>query len=190
MKEKIAIKNKIETMLLLLNAIVIALMVVNVGLFLQMNRLQIRVIEALQPLEAAFKVPEGLPVASVAPYFNLSNINGQNISIDDLTDGNTLLVFSSTICSACKQMYPILKEFAEKHPEIPVLMISKGSIEDNRQMAVENKFDFQILNWEDDVVSAYSVPVTPYFYVIDADGMIAKSFVASSLEELERLVGE
>jgi len=180
-------QSRTETLLLLLMAIVILLMVAIGGLFFRMTRLQREVLAALQPFQAV-ESPEGLAVGSRAPAFTLTDTDGQEVSLADWSGERVLLVFSSPHCPACREMYPHLKAFSESRRDIQVVMISNGTAEENRQLAAEQGFDFPVLGWEDGVAGEYRVPGTPFFYVIDGEGVIVSEGVASSLEQLEELV--
>jgi len=177
-------KVKTDTLILMLMGVVILLMVANLGLFLRMNQLQSQVIHALQPLQR----PTGLAVGSKAPPFNLVDTEGQTVSLQDFSGQRVLLVFSSTTCPACQRIYPFLKRFHEMHPDITVLVISRGSEEENRLLVQDEGLTFPVLAWQDEVARAYRVPGVPFFYLIDGRGMIASQGVASSPEQLEELV--
>lgn len=177
-------KVKTDTLILMLMGVVILLMVANLSLFVRMNQLQSHVIQALQP----FQRPAGLAVGTQAPPFNLVDTEGRMVSLQEFSGKRVLLVFSSTTCPACQQMYPFLKHFHEVHPDITVLMISRGSEEENQLLAQDERLTFPILAWQDRVAKAYQVPGVPFFYLIDSRGMIASKGIASSLEQLEELV--
>jgi methylamine dehydrogenase accessory protein MauD len=176
--------DKTDTLLLLLMGIIILLLVANLGLFLRMNQLQSQVIQALQPLQR----PTGLPAGTQAPSFRLADTDGRLVSLPDFAGQRVLLAFSATTCPACQQMYPALRRFHESHPDIALLMISRGSSEENRRLVQNEGLTFPILTWEDDVVKAYQVPGTSYFYVIDGQGVIAAQGFTNSLEQLEEMV--
>lgn len=175
--------DKTDKLLLLLMGIVILLMVMNLGLFLRMNQLQSQVIQALQP----FQRPTGLTAGTQAPSFHLADTEGRLVSLPDFAGQRVLLAFSATACRACEQMYPVLKRFREQHPDTALLMISRGSPEENRRL-IEEGLTFPILAWQDDVAGAYQVPGTPFFYAIDGRGVIAAQGFANSLEQLEEMV--
>ncbi|MQK95385.1 redoxin domain-containing protein, partial [Escherichia coli] len=99
-----------------------------------------------------------------------------------------LLVFASPHCPACREMYPHLGAFARKHPEVAVVMVSLGSGEENRQVAEENGFAFPVVEGDEEVMAAYRVPGTPFFYVLDGEGVILRSGFAVREEEIEALV--
>jgi len=109
------------------------------------------------------------------------------VSLDDFAGQRVLLAFSSPRCPACVEMYPHLKAFSEGREDVQVVMISRGSAEENRQLIEEGGFGFPVLTWDDEVARDYEIPGTPFFYVIDGGVSINKGF-ANTLEQLEELV--
>jgi len=85
-------------------------------------------------------------------------------------------------------MWPHLKTFSEREEGIQTVMISHGTADENRQLVEEQGFDFPVLAWDDAVVREYQIPGTPFFYVIDQEGMIANAGFANTPEQLEALV--
>ena len=186
-------ESKLPTaLLLMLMGIVILLMVAIIGLFLRMNQLQLEVLAALAPLQARAMGQEmGLEVGTEAPDFTLLDTNGSMVSLGGFAEQRVLLAFSSTHCSACKEMYPHLKAFSESREDVQVVMISQGSVEENQRLVQEQGFAFPVLTasgWDDEVMLDYQVPGVPFFYVIDEEGIIANAGFANTLEQLEALV--
>jgi len=183
-------EDHVETLLLMLMGIVILLMVAIIGLFIRMNQLQSRVLAALGPLQAGVGQQMGLEVGAQAPDFTLPDATGQMVSLEDFAGQRVLLAFSSTHCRACMEMYPHLRAFSESQPDVQVVMISQGSTEENRQLAQVQGFAFPVLpvlDWGDRVMVDYQVPGTPFFYVIDREGVIANRGFANTLEQLKEL---
>jgi methylamine dehydrogenase accessory protein MauD len=184
---------RLEVLLLMLMGIVILLMVAIIGLFLRMNQLQREVLAAVVPLrvEAIRRDSRGLEIGTQAPDFTLPDTAGQMVSLDDFAGQRVLLAFSSTHCRACTEMYPHLKAFSESQPDVQVVMISHGSAEENRQLLEARGFAFPVLPlsvWDDEAMVDYQVPGTPFFYVIDGEGVITNANFANTLEQLEALV--
>jgi len=69
-------------------------------------------------------------------------------------------------------------------------MISRGTTDENRQLVEEQGFGFPVLTWQDTVAREYQVPGTPFFYVIDREGVIVNAGFAGTLEQLEALAGD
>lgn len=186
-------ESKLPTVLLLmLMGIVILLMVAIVGLFLRMNQLQREILTALAPLQAeAMEQEMGLEIGAQAPDFALPDTNGAMVSLGDYAGQKVLLAFSSTHCSACKEVYPHLSVFSESQQDVHVVMISPGPAEENQQLVQAQDFAFPVLpvsGWNDEVMLDYQVPGVPFFYVVDGEGIIANGGFANTLEQLEALV--
>jgi len=180
---------RLEVLLLLLMGIVILLMVAIIGLFIRMNQLQSQVLAAMGSFQAgAIGQEMGLEVGTQAPDFTLPAVSGKMVSLDDFTGQKVLLAFSSTHCPACKEMYLHLKAFSESREDVQVVMVSRGSAEENRQLVEDQGFAFPVVAWEDAVAREYEVPGTPFFYVIDVERVIANADFANTLEQLEALV--
>lgn len=177
-------KVKTETLMAILLGVVILLMVANLGLFIRMNQLQSLVIQSLEP----FQRPMGLKVGTRAPLFTLTDTEGRPVALQSFSGRRVLLVFSSIASPACQQIYPVLKDFQEIHPDIAVLLISRGSQEDNAALVRKEGLTFTVLNGQDELIREYQVPALPFFYFIDEQGNIASHGVAFSLEQLENLV--
>jgi peroxiredoxin Q/BCP len=177
--EKDLKKNNADILILMLIGVVILLMVVNIGLFLRMNQLQVQVIQALQPLQR----PYGLSPGTEAPLFALPDTNGTVISLQAFRGKRVLLVFSSIACSACREMYPELKEFQSNPGGISILMVSQASEEENLQLVQNHGFEFPILQLMNDIKNDYKIPGTPCAYLIDEKGVITSSFLG--LDQLE-----
>ena len=185
-------ETRLEVLLLLLMGIVILLMVAIIGLFIRMNQLQSQVLAAMGSFQAgAIGQEMGLEIGTQAPSFTLPNTAGQMVSLDDFAGQWVLLVFSSTHCQACTEMYPHLRAFSESRPDVQVVMMSQGSAEENQQLVQAQGFAFPMLpvsGWDDEVMVDYQVPGTPFFYVIDPEGVIANTDFANTLEQVEALV--
>lgn len=186
-------ETRLEVLLLLLMGIVILLMVANVGLFLRMNQLQKEVITALAPLRGGVEQAVGLEVGIPAPEFALMDTNGSTVALKDFAGHWALLGFSSTTCSACKATYRHLKTFSENRSDIQVILISKGSFEENQQVVQKHGFRFPVLTMDEaqmKIALDYQVPGTPFFYVLDKKGIIRDAGYANTQEQLTTLVEE
>ncbi|MCX7681106.1 MAG: TlpA family protein disulfide reductase [Anaerolineae bacterium] len=176
-------------LLLMLMGIVILLMVAIIGLFVRMNQLQQTILEVLTvPHTGAADRETGLEVGTEAPDFTLTTTTGTPLSLHNLSGETVLLLFASPHCPACVAVYPHIKAFSTDHGDVRVVMVSRGSAEENRTLVEEQGFEFPVLTWEDTVAQAYEVPGTPFFYVVDEVGVIVNKGFANTREQLEALV--
>jgi len=180
-------KSKTDVLILMLMGIVIILMIGNIGLFIRMNQLQNTVLSKLESFQT-MKITEGLEIGIKAPDFTLPDTNRQKVSLKDFAGKKILLEFSSIGCPPCKDLYPILNTFNSNHDDIQIVVISMGPAEENIKLKNEQEFDFPILESSETVSKDYEAPGTPYFYVIDEEGVIVNKGIANSIEVLNSLV--
>gem|GEM_PF-593511 len=195
---------RLETLLMMLMGIVILLMVAIIGLFVRMNQVQKAVLEVAAPLKAVARaqaewfdqsagvqLPKGLEIGTLAPAFTLTDTLGVSVSLADFAGQNVLLVFSSTHCQACSEMYPELGKFSAARKDVQVLMISIGTVQEAQQVMQSQDFTFPVLpvpDWGHPIVREYQVSSVPFFYVIDGKGQVAKSGIANTQEQVAALV--
>ncbi len=175
-----------ETLVLMLAGIVTLLTVAVLALFLRTISLENRLLTAIQSLQAP-SVPAGLATGAEAPGFQLLDLQGKTVSLTDYAGRQVLLAFTSTQCSACTAAYPAIETFSTARSDVQVVLVSRGTADQNRQLAEDQGFTFPVLTWDDEVAQNYKVPGTPFFYLIGGDGVIRDSGFANTLEQLEAL---
>lgn len=175
-------------LLLMLTGIVLLLMVAIIGRFVRMNQLQRAVLEAFTVSRTGAVEEMGLAVGTEAPDFGLSDTDGAEVTLRDFAGQKVLLVFAAPHCPACVAMYPHIRAFSVGREDVQVVMVSRGTAEENRRLVAEQGLAFPVLVWEDEVARAYEVPGTPFFYVVDGDGVIVNKGFANTREQLDALV--
>jgi peroxiredoxin len=133
---------------------------------------------------------KGLTAGEAAPDFRLPRIDGGDLSLEDLRGRRVLLVFSDPHCGPCAELAPRLQEIHLERPELNVLVISRGDVEENRAKASELGLTFPIVlqqKWE--VSLKYAMFATPIGYLIDDEGILA-SDVAVGIEPILALAEE
>ena len=186
-------ENGQRRLLVLIQATIVVLLITNLGMFYRMNGLQERVYRALKSLQGtstATATFQALQPGTQVPKQRLTSVTGDVVSLDQFTGQPYLLVFSSTQCAACEDIYPVLNDFQGLHPEIPVIMVSRGTESENRALIKRVGLTVPILSWNQDLRDTFKVPGTPFIYAVDAAGMIAASGFANSLKKLEAFMGE
>ena len=118
---------------------------------------------------------DGLPAGTLAPDFDLPDLNGHHLKLRELRGKRVLLVFSDVGCGPCQEMAPDLVQLHERHRDdgLEVVMVSRGDLDANRTKAAENGYEFPVLlqrSWE--VSKDYAMFATPIAYVIDEEGVI------------------
>jgi len=121
----------------------------------------------------------GLEPGTMAPRFTLPRLDGGRLSLDDYRGRRLLLVFSDPQCAACNVIMPKLEEVHRNVPGLPIVMVSRGEPDANRQKVAELGLTFPVVlqrRW--DLSRQYRKLATPAAYVIDEDGLIASKVVA------------
>jgi peroxiredoxin len=133
---------------------------------------------------------KGLKAGEAAPDFRLPRIDGGELSLKDLRGRRVLLVFSDPHCGPCAELAPRLQEIHLERPDLNVLVISRGDVEESRAKASEWGLSFPIVlqqKWE--VSLKYAMFATPIGYLIDEQGLLA-SDVAVGIEPILALAEE
>jgi peroxiredoxin len=117
---------------------------------------------------------KGLKAGEAAPDFRLPRIDGGELSLSDYRGRRVLLVFSDPHCGPCAELAPRLQEIHDERPDLNVLVISRGDVEENRDKASELGLTFPIIlqqKWEASL--KYAMFATPIGYLIDEQGILA-----------------
>jgi peroxiredoxin len=117
--------------------------------------------------------PDGLCVGMMAPAFSLPTVDGRAVALADYAGRRVLLVFSDPACGPCLELLPRL-DAAARMSDVPVLVISRGTVEANREQLVEARSSLTVAlqaNWE--ISTLYAKFATPIAYLVDEQGRIA-----------------
>jgi peroxiredoxin len=122
----------------------------------------------------------GLPIGTPAPEFELPGMNGEKRSSQSLRrqGRDVLLVFSSPFCKPCETMPSNLVRWAREREQFPnIVLISKGTAEDNRPKLKEFGTAQVLLQRESEVAEMYDCISTPSAVLVGADGLIRSELV-------------
>jgi peroxiredoxin len=118
---------------------------------------------------------DGLKAGTPAPDFTLPRLDGRGeLSLGELRGRRVLLVFSSPGCGPCNTLAPELEKVHRDHPELEVVMISKGEPKENRAKVKEHGLTFPVVlqqQWE--ISRRYAMFATPVAYLVDEQGVIS-----------------
>src|SRR5205823_2543209 len=84
-----------------------------------------------RPLSESHIQRNGLAPGTPAPPFRLPRVDGGELSLEELRGRKVLLVFSDPNCGPCDAVSPRLEEVHRSRSDIQVLMISRGTVEEN-----------------------------------------------------------
>lgn len=135
--------------------------------------------------------PQGLPVGSPAPDFELDSLAGGRKRLSGWRGRRVLLLFFNPRCGFCSRMLPDLAalpiEPAGGRP-LP-LLVTTGSTAENRKLVEEHGLRCPVLLSDGGELSArYQATGTPMGYLLDEEGRIA-SELAVGAEALLALAG-
>ena len=135
---------------------------------------------------------EGLKAGTVASAFELGDLRGGRMSLEQFRGRRVLLIFMGPHCIYCERMAPELAALPldgrEGRP-VP-LVISSGGLEDN--VAFFDKYDVRcsvlVEGQGDGIAVAYKVSGTPSGYLIDEEGTLISDLAigADTLFDLAR----
>ncbi len=121
----------------------------------------------------------GVEVGEAAPFFTLSSLDGQKISLSDFRGQRpVLLYFWATWCSKCKREWPKLLEIASDtgHRKLIVLGINVGVNDSARKAKVyREKYDLTFplaFDKGSRVTHSYGVIAVPTTLIIDSNGVV------------------
>jgi thiol-disulfide isomerase/thioredoxin/uncharacterized membrane protein YphA (DoxX/SURF4 family) len=139
---------------------------------------------------AAAGRPDGLPIDSIAPDFELPAYHGGTKSLAQLLDHGKplLLLFTSPHCGPCIVIFKEIKEWQEAHQDqLTIAVITHGTIKDNFVNVARNSLSEVLLQKDREVGEKYGGLATPTGVVISPNGHIA-SRVAAGADEIRVLL--
>jgi thiol-disulfide isomerase/thioredoxin/uncharacterized membrane protein YphA (DoxX/SURF4 family) len=134
--------------------------------------------------------PEGLPIDSIAPDFELPAYHGGTRSLRSLLEHGKplMLLFTSPHCGPCIVIFKEIKEWQELHKDqLTIAVITRGTIKDNFVNVARNSLGEVLLQKEREVGEKYGGLATPTGVVITPDGRIA-SRMAAGRDEIRGLL--
>jgi peroxiredoxin len=116
--------------------------------------------------------PRGVPVGAKAPTVQLPNLEGNEVSLDEIRNGRTALLFWNPGCGFCQRLVEDIKSWEKDRPEgaPQLVLISTGAPEANREHGFESTI---LLDQGFRTGEAFGASGTPSAILIDADGKVA-----------------
>lgn len=134
--------------------------------------------------------PEGLPIDSIAPDFELPAYHGGTKSLAQLLERRKplLLLFTSPHCGPCIVIFKEIKEWQEAHKDqLTIAVITRGTVKDNFVNVARNSLGDVLLQKEREIGEKYGGRATPTGVVVSPDGRIA-SRVAAGADQIRTLL--
>ena len=127
--------------------------------------------------------------ARMAPAFAVTTLDGQHVSLDDLTGKVVLLDFWATWCGPCREALPHLRETAKKFEGQPLVVLSVSLDADEvKWKEFIGKNGMTWLNYRDGgfagpVSRLFEVNAIPHTFTIDADGVLQDEHIGDAAIE-------
>jgi peroxiredoxin len=140
--------------------------------------------------EEAAAPARGLPLGTPAPAFALSGIFGEVLTLDALRSQGkpVMLIFSDPNCGPCNAMLPDIAGWQRDHfATMTAALISRGSVEANREKIGKNGLANVLLQQDREVAESFNAPATPSAVLVSPDGDIA-SALAEGAQAIRLLV--
>jgi thiol-disulfide isomerase/thioredoxin len=125
-------------------------------------------------------IPEGLPLGSRAPDFELAALDGPPISLGGLLQPGrpVLLVFTDAGCGPCIALAPEIAKWQREHAgDLTIAVIENG---DSRRETAPDEHGRRnmLLQSDGEVSNAYRAEGTPSAILVGADGRVASGVAA------------
>ncbi len=128
-------------------------------------------------------VQSGPRVGQRAPDFELKNLDGQTISLEDLRGKAVLLNFWATWCGPCRGEMPYLEEIYQEWSDEKLLLLAINIGESSSQakdFLQSNNLSLPVLlDIRQAVAEQYNITAIPTTFFIDKDGIIQDKVVGS-----------
>ena len=128
---------------------------------------------------SANPAPTQAPVTgSLAPDFQLQNLDGQAVSLNDLRGKPVMVNFWATWCGPCRDEMPLIQEIFEdkewSDKGLVILAVDIGeSLSTVKEFVESYGLSFQVLlDSEQGVAKNYNIRGIPATFFIDKDGII------------------
>jgi thiol-disulfide isomerase/thioredoxin len=114
-------------------------------------------------------------IGQTAPSFELPDLNGQEISLEEFRGKIVLLDFWATWCALCRTTMPTLERLSKEYPnDVALLAINLQESRDViERYVIEQALSLQILLDEEGTVgTAYGAYAIPMQFLIDRSGVV------------------
>jgi thiol-disulfide isomerase/thioredoxin len=134
--------------------------------------------------------------ARMAPPFEVTTMDGQKVSLDDLQGKVVLIDFWATWCGPCREALPHVRELAKKFQGQPlvILSVSVDSEEEKwKKFVAQNEMTWPQYfdgGFPGPIAKMFSVHAIPHTFTIDADGVLQDEQIGDAAIEgkLKKLV--
>jgi AhpC/TSA family len=126
---------------------------------------------------------DGIPVGDSAPDITATRPSGREVVLRPGTSGPSLVVFASPDCEPCAIVLPYLNNFVGRKSAPEVLTVVPGPAATAERMSEDYRLVYECFAEDGSgAFDAYRVRVTPFAFVVGADGrVLAKGLCSEPL---------
>ena len=111
-----------------------------------------------------------------APEFQLTTMQGQQLSLQSLAGRVIVMDFWATWCPPCRESVPELKDLTRKYPTDKLVLISVSADQDEiawREFVAKKRMDWaQYRDPRGSILELFGIHSFPTYLVIDGDGVV------------------
>jgi peroxiredoxin len=134
--------------------------------------------------------------ARLAPPFAVTTLDGQRISLDDLTGKVVLIDFWATWCGPCREALPHVRDIARKFQGQPLVVLSISVDSDEtkwREFVTQNEMTWPQYfdkGFSGPIAKLFGVQAIPHTFTIDSDGVLQDEHIGDAAIEgkLKKLI--
>ncbi|GIP20693.1 redoxin domain-containing protein [Paenibacillus sp. J22TS3] len=119
-------------------------------------------------------IPKDLPLSHEGievgrPFYSLAvgNTEGHPVSWTDQQKKGSIVLFTSSFCSTCKTVYPILNELAGKYNNYHFILVIEGEAEYARHVREAHGLSLPVVPLPPEKFQELSLPGIPFSYLLD-----------------------
>ncbi|RRJ67287.1 thiol-disulfide oxidoreductase [Paenibacillus oralis] len=131
-------------------------------------------------------------VGSIAPSFELTDLQGETVRLADFRGSNVLLNFWASWCGPCVNEMPLLNEVYAQSSDIAIIAVNVGETPERARRFVEKvDLDFTVvLDRDNEMKKKYRINGLPVTLLIDKNGRIVERRTGElrSNEQIEALL--
>ena len=141
-------------------------------------------VETFIPPDADNETTASQIQGETAPSFNLKDLDGNSVSLDDFKGNVVLVDFWSVQCPPCVNSMPFLQGLYKRYQDKGLRIIgitSDADLKEIKKIADKTKVKYPILlDTQGIAFTAYNIYNIPHVFVINRDGKIVADFIGSS----------
>ncbi|MEX1031484.1 MAG: hypothetical protein WDZ91_15785 [Paenibacillaceae bacterium] len=133
----------------------------------------------------------GYPLGSKFPLSEITSVEGEILCIQK--SGNsaqkTLLIITTSGCSVCENLYPLLNKLKHTLLNTKVVWCAVGDMDYVKTTIQKNKLDLFVYHMEDIPGKILGTNRVPFAYYLNSEGVIQSRNVVNSYEHIINLIG-